>query len=231
MHIKTNILIILDQDINSIEIYKNNFNHYDLKIYNSIQELQLDMSALTEYQTCLAIIDPSSFREVLFEKFQAEEFRKLNCFGYIVTSQIEEKDFISFYLKLGALDFFIKPLRTAEVVAKVDHAIHCLKKMETEASSLKIDGKIISSLTFKEYQLLNILAAEPLTPKSRQDVFTSLWGNTSVSPKTLDVHLFNLRRKIRPYSYDISCVRGNLLLTTSKKENPTSLTDDRITCV
>ena len=38
---------------------------------------------------------------------------------------------------------------------------------------------------------------------SRTDILEKVWGKTSVHPKTVDVHLYNLRRKLHAYGYMI----------------------------
>jgi DNA-binding response OmpR family regulator len=68
----------------------------------------------------------------------------------------------------------------------------------------ELEGKAVLGLTLKERQLL----ASFLTRTgvlTRNELHEALWRGVSVNRKTLDVHLFNLRRKIHPLGFDIVC--------------------------
>lgn len=61
---------------------------------------------------------------------------------------------------------------------------------------LKKDGETFATLTVKELQIFTILFKNFNQYVSRKKIFEEAWKGTNVSTKTLDVHLFNLRKKI-----------------------------------
>lgn len=81
---------------------------------------------------------------------------------------------------------------------EVENCHNCKDKNEiVEISS------VFQDLTFKEFKILGLFMSDPGRPVSRQLLISTLWADVKVGPKTLDVHLFNLRRKIRPKGYDL----------------------------
>jgi DNA-binding response OmpR family regulator len=98
-------------------------------------------------------------------------------------------------LKSGAFDVMLGQVRYLELYGKLqyffsdNHQIQLFK----QNPPFKID------FTRKEQQLFDFLVAHPLGV-SREELMTLCWKNISVHPKTLDVHLFNLRQKLEDVS-------------------------------
>ena len=66
-----------------------------------------------------------------------------------------------------------------------------------------IEGREIK-LTKKEFEILYMLAGQPLKIFSRAQILDSVWQNESyVLDRTIDVHIARLRKKIEPYSSSI----------------------------
>ena len=113
---------------------------------------------------------------------------------------------------LGATDFFVLPPSTGEVTARIkqaqqrDHS-HVEEEGDgiLQAGDLRIDierydvfnrGRRVL-LTFKEYQLLSVLASNPGRVYTREALLHQIWeydyfGGT----RTVDVHIRRLRGKI-----------------------------------
>ena len=73
---------------------------------------------------------------------------------------------------------------------------------------MNLDGHEIESLTSKQKQLLSLFLSSPGRVVSRDDILEQVWGDTSVHPKTVDVHLYNLRRKLNEFGYIIRSEGG-----------------------
>lgn len=58
-------------------------------------------------------------------------------------------------------------------------------------------------LTAKEFQIFALLDQSERHSISREVLLAKIWRAIKVSPKTLDVHIFNLRRKIAPLGLEI----------------------------
>ncbi|MCG8923613.1 response regulator transcription factor [Lentzea sp. CC55] len=114
-------------------------------------------------------------------------------------------------LRLGADDYLVKPVRLAELLARIDAVARRSAARSREpgdvvrVSDVEIDlqsrqvvvgGREIS-LTTKEFDVLAVLARRPGTAVSRQQLMDEVWGNAFVAvSRTLDVHLTQLRAKL-----------------------------------
>ena len=114
-------------------------------------------------------------------------------------------------LRLGADDYLVKPVRLAELLARIDavarrSAARSAKPDDVvRVSDVEIDlqgrqvvvGGHEISLTTKEFDVLAVLARRPGTAVSRQQLMDEVWGNAFVAvSRTLDVHLTQLRAKL-----------------------------------
>jgi DNA-binding winged helix-turn-helix (wHTH) protein len=68
--------------------------------------------------------------------------------------------------------------------------------------------------------MLTVFLNRPDRSVCRDELFEAIWAKVAVNKKTLDVHLFNLRRKLRQHGYDIFCRDQRFSL--SKRESPPS---------
>lgn len=112
-------------------------------------------------------------------------------------------------LRLGADDYLVKPVRLAELLARMDNVVRRHQKQEPRqtvtVSDVEIDlerrkvavGGEEISLTTKEFDLLAVLARRPGTAVSRQQLMDEVWGDAFVAvSRSLDVHLTGLRAKL-----------------------------------
>ncbi|MCC8018309.1 MAG: response regulator transcription factor [Rikenellaceae bacterium] len=109
----------------------------------------------------------------------------------------------------GADDYITKPIKVKILVSRIKAM---LKRIEnnpapsgTPGQSLTIDkeryivimdGREIT-MPRKEFNLLTLLYSKPQKVFSREEIFTSVWGNdVVVGDRTIDVHIRKLREKI-----------------------------------
>jgi DNA-binding response OmpR family regulator len=144
----------------------------------------------------------------------------------ILTARQDEMDVVV-GLEAGADDYLTKPVRLAELHARV--RAH-LRRRSTDGSgaaitigALQLDvagrrvsvGGIEISLRTKEFDLLARLAQEPGVAVSRSTLMNDVWDEHWYgSTKTLDVHIAALRRKLAESGADvpapqISTLRGH----------------------
>jgi DNA-binding response OmpR family regulator len=118
-------------------------------------------------------------------------------------------------LSLGVDDYIVKQVSPAQLVARLNNKIK--KKAVKE---IKFDGGMLnfSSNTFEyqgnafeltdiEFKILVLLINNPNKIVSKESVYNFLWRSDSVNLENLNSHVYNIRKKIHPFSECIKTVR------------------------
>ncbi len=114
-------------------------------------------------------------------------------------------------LECGADDYLVKPVRRAELVARISAIFRRAAggksdRDETDATpytldagkkSVSLEGREIA-LTNREFALAEFLFRNSGKVLSRAHILEAIWGieNTAVSTRTVDTHVSRLRRKL-----------------------------------
>ncbi|MEW2499606.1 response regulator transcription factor [Amycolatopsis sp. NPDC047767] len=129
----------------------------------------------------------------------------------VLTARGDERSVVR-GLRLGADDYLTKPVRLAELLARMDAVVRRAGGRDTPADDavvrledVEIDlggrrvlvaGRDIG-LTTKEFAVLAVLAARPGTAVSRQQLMDEVWGDAYLAiSRSLDVHMTQLRAKL-----------------------------------
>lgn len=126
----------------------------------------------------------------------------------MLTARRDERDVVA-GLELGADDYMRKPFSLSELAARVRALLRrrgkrTPEKQTLEAGPLTVDlaseqvsvgGRLID-LSPTEYRLLELLAREEGRVVSREELLAKVWGYYTGDTRTVDVHLWRLRRKI-----------------------------------
>lgn len=144
-----------------------------------------------------------------------------DCYILMLTARGTEEDRIT-GLSIGADDYITKPFSIRELVTRV-HAVlrrprraqpgahtesrsEAHPRIEPGTGALQIDPlahQVLVSgtavdLTRTEFDLLAVLASRPGQVFSRRELVTEVWNTTWVGDERIvDVHIGNLRRKLR----------------------------------
>ena len=141
----------------------------------------------------------------------------------MLTAKGDENDVV-IGLGMGADDYVTKPFRIKELMARIKVRLQRRREevqggdqRRIEVGSLVIDPvrhQVLvhgqpAQLTLTEFKLLRFLAAHPGIVYSRYDILENIaTGDTVVTDRTIDVHVRNLRMKIKPDDRRIETVRG-----------------------
>jgi DNA-binding response OmpR family regulator len=127
----------------------------------------------------------------------------------VLTARGDERSVVR-GLRLGADDYVVKPVRLAELLARMDtitrraaargSADRVVRVSDVEidmaARRVRVGGAEIA-LTTKEFELLAVLARQPGTAISRQQLMDEVWGDAYLAvSRSLDVHMTQLRSKL-----------------------------------
>jgi DNA-binding response OmpR family regulator len=124
----------------------------------------------------------------------------------VVTAHGEETDRVM-ALDAGADDYLVKPFGLAELQARIRAVLRRVKPggdvvrhgplvVDIRTHRVTVNGDEVS-LTPKEFDILDCLAADPGRVVSRQEILESAWDAHWYGPtKVLDVHVTSLRRKL-----------------------------------
>lgn len=127
----------------------------------------------------------------------------------MVSALSDEADRIA-GLEIGADDYVTKPFSMPELLARLRAVLRRSKPRSLSAEPLVAGDLVVDpqerraslagrelSLTYKEFELLRMLAQRPGGLVRRSEICSAIWGLPSLdASKTLDVHISWLRRKL-----------------------------------
>jgi DNA-binding response OmpR family regulator len=137
----------------------------------------------------------------------------------LLTARGEETNRVA-GLEIGADDYVVKPFSAPEVVARVRAHLRREHEYDEQSPVLRVGAVEIDpasrrctlqgrpvDLTRREFDLLAVMAENVGLALSRDQLLDAGWDLTYVSPKTVDVHVAGLRRKLGD-AISISTLRG-----------------------
>lgn len=126
-------------------------------------------------------------------------------------------------LDSGADDYVAKPFSMMELISRIRALLRRSRQGEEKGDIytvamlyvciskhiVKVGGKEIQSLTYKEFELLSLLLQNQGTVFSRDQLLQSIWGyDFDGESRTVDVHIRTLRQKLGEAGSLIETVRG-----------------------
>ena len=139
----------------------------------------------------------------------------------MLTAKGDDRDKIE-GLKLGADDYITKPYNADELILRIknlltrsikykeNNGFKKVKELEVDYSKreVKVKGKLVS-LTFSEYQILNLLIDNPGKVYTKKELNRIIFNiNEEVESRTIDTHVHNLRKKLKSSGSLINTIRS-----------------------
>ena len=203
-------ILVCDDDkeiVEAIEIYLTQDGHQVLEAYDGIEAVEI----LKKESVDLLIMDIMMPRmDGIRATLKIRE--KHNIPIIILSAKSEDADKI-LGLNIGADDYITKPFEIREVLARVQVQLRRKEEKETgiecdlsfkdmvlnrDTFQVRIDGRILSKITKQEFAILELLLRNPKQVFSKEDIFEYAWDEPYMGEtKTLDVHISNIRKKIK----------------------------------
>lgn len=92
-------------------------------------------------------------------------------------------------------------------------------KIYPQRFEIELGGKFLQ-LSEIEYNMLRIFITHPNKKITREEILKTIWHDTRVEERTVDVHVSSLRRKLKDFNHDIKALYGSgYILRPSEKKN------------
>lgn len=223
---------ILEDDKGCQFVYEQTLDHrYETRYFDRIDQFaaalkdvyQNDKSRLPKMIVADLMLSDGNFLT-----FLTDSEREIFDIPFIIVSSVDDIDALRFCFKEGALDYLTKPFKKNELLVKIENVLSGVNRSRPAPEdgvmkTLDLDGTEIKGLTTKQMQLLSLFINSDDRSVTRNDILNKVWRDTNVHPKTVDVHLYNLRRKVHEYGYLIrSDGGGRWSLLPERLDDPRS---------
>lgn len=151
-----------------------------------------------------------------------QEVRTADIPILMLTARSEESDIVA-GLELGADDYLIKPFSPRVLLARIRAVLRRQQTAAPAATEELIRGELVIrpgryevlvhdrliQLTRSEFRILHLLARRPGWVFTRNQIIDAAQGeDSSVTARSVDVHMVSLRRKLGPDNEVIETIRG-----------------------
>ena len=220
--------LLIDDDAKLGNLLSDYLTKFEIEL-NSTTEPTLALDLIAEDEPDLIILD------VMMPKMNGFEvcsgIRKKYKIPIIMLSARGESFDRVKGLDLGADDYMAKPFEPRELVARIhsllrrvtdeDHYRQDIFEVNTINREISIDGQMLS-LTNMEFELLELLLANPGTLFSRDDILKHLRGiEAKIFSRSIDILISRLRQKIETNPKEPKFIKtiwgkGYMFLTSNK---------------
>jgi len=205
-----NIIWILESDRGQQILYEQVLEGVcTTRFFDTIAELN-EFFTLNRDETPFMMISELNLTDGSLLNFLNADRRGLQrSFPFLVISGTDDMDSMRLCQEEGALDYLVKPVNKNELTFKIENVLKSAKRIKKKIRpTVRLDGQEIAGLTSKQIQLLSLFIDSQERKISRGDILERVWDSNNVHPKTIDVHLYNLRRKLHPFGYIIRSEGG-----------------------
>ncbi|MBC76763.1 MAG: hypothetical protein CME64_12180 [Halobacteriovoraceae bacterium] len=209
MSTKKNLWIIEDmEDLQPIYQSILEEEKYDLRFFTTFDEFKNAYSVNKEPADLIVadiFLDDGHFFQLLNESDLT-----LNT-PFLVISGSDEYETMCNAFEADAIDFILKPFNKNEIRAKIEKHLHRIDEIAQETSkSLEALNLDLTQFTNKEIKIIESFNMQEDKTLHRNDIVKVIWKNIAIHPNTLDVHIYNLRKKLKLSNYSIKAIGNGL---------------------
>ncbi len=146
---------------------------------------------------------------------------KMPAIPFIIVSSLDDLDVLRHCFQSGAYDYLTKPFQKSELIVKIER-IFKKSSAKTAPRTLPLGQDLIfSELTLKEQKIFNLFMGAREHQLCKSEILTKVWGDTKIDPKTIDVHLYNLRKKLETHGIEIKLIgAGAWVMSNNRMDHP-----------
>lgn len=207
-------IMVVEDDTNINHLLKTSLKKDGYKVIQAFSGTEAVLIMKMEKEVSLVLLD------LMLPGLPGEEvlkyIREKGNIPVIVLTARDSLDEKIGLLTQGADDYVTKPFEIPEVLARIQVQLrHAGRKTEKDQIIYKdlildksnyqvsIDGQELPKLTKQEFAILELLAGHPKRVFSKEDIFAYAWEEHYLGEtKTLDVHISNIRKKIKSVTFD-----------------------------
>ncbi|NOY95883.1 MAG: response regulator transcription factor [Chlorobi bacterium] len=210
------IILLVDDEVDILEFISYNLEKEGYKVYTATNGVDA-IKVAEKQQPNLIILDvmmPEMDGIAACEEMRKNPLLKNTVIAFL-TARGEDYSQIAGF-EAGADDYITKPIRPKVLVSRVKALLKRTgsgtheEPSEEELNTVVIGNLIIDKerylikvdnnemiLPRKEFELLSLLVSKPGKVFTREEIYSSVWGeNVVVGDRTIDVHIRKLREKI-----------------------------------
>lgn len=221
-------LWVIEDMVDLQPIYENIFEsqQFSLSFFKSFDEFK--NSYINERDLPDLIIADILLEDGHFFKLLNESDITLSI-PYLVISSSSDIDDLRGAFQAGAIDYLLKPFNKNEVLSKVErHLINIEVRIHETSKSLEALNLDLSVFTNKEIKIIESFNISEDKRLHRNEITKVIWKNVAIHPNTLDVHIYNLRKKLKTNGYGIKSVGNGFFKFIELDDNghPTTIKQD-----
>lgn len=176
--------------------------NYRFRVFESFKDFQSTYVQKQRNEFEMIIVDQDNL-DLEFLKFLEERtLGELERTKIFLISKCDNVETIRTYLKAGVSEYITKPFNRSEFLVRIERLLDSSGFIQDEFTidPLRrcVSGRdnVEVELTSKELLIFNWIYQASNVGIKRSDLIKKVWHDVSIGGKTIDVHIFNLRRKI-----------------------------------
>ncbi len=191
-------LWILEDDAGIRFVYEELLGvRYSLRLFATLASFKLAWAEDTGRRPDMMIADLNLGGQSFLAYVASSEAVALRRIPILVVSSSDDVEILRDCFNSGVEDYLTKPFGRSELIVKIDRILQSSKNGVVDLDSPELmrglEGDL--ALTAKEFQILAALR-QARAAAAKEDIIMAVWGKRRLGPKTFDVHLHNLRRKL-----------------------------------